>query len=358
MSYIKRYIEERDDTILWLDSYGKQLIEKVSKSIFVQRLSRSIISLIDFLGSDDLYPETLKYIVTNENRIKEVLSVVIEHTNDRNAILAYRYIKNAIVLCTKAEEGLNTENFYEKKIREVEKSKNDLIQQLAALNEREKKEDEKHKAEINNLNMLLDKVNKSLEDLNSQHEQLKKQKDAEDNVKNRIIDSFKLLSDDSKIIEKEKFRLECLYWGYLIVSICLLISFAFLEYELWNNICKITGRTIIWQDYVPFYLPIPVCGGLLWFCIHQMNRAQTSILNLANRLHNVKYLEGLLLAINKLSLSPEEGIVKIQDLLYMVVYKYINNDISEDKEKDKEFTEDINIDKALDILKKAKEILK
>ena len=56
-------------------------------------------------------------------------------------------------------------------------------------------------------------------------------------------------------------------------------------------------------------------------CIYQMNRAQRQLLLIANQLHHITYIEGLLSALGSLSTDITEGANKIRS----VIEQLINN---------------------------------
>lgn len=50
-----------------------------------------------------------------------------------------------------------------------------------------------------------------------------------------------------------------------------------------------------------------------------MNRAQRQLIIIANQLHRIKYIEGLLLAINNLSSDVSEGIATIKNVINNII---------------------------------------
>lgn len=67
------------------------------------------------------------------------------------------------------------------------------------------------------------------------------------------------------------------------------------------------GEYPSWEQYWLMVIPIPVILGLLWGFITQMNRAQRLMVLLAKQIHEVKYTEGLLQALNTLSTDINES---------------------------------------------------
>lgn len=66
-----------------------------------------------------------------------------------------------------------------------------------------------------------------------------------------------------------------------------------------------------WKDFFVLFLPIPLTGGLLWAFITQMNRAQRQLIILANQIHEIEYIEGVLISINSLSVDINDSIKRI-----------------------------------------------
>jgi TRAP-type C4-dicarboxylate transport system substrate-binding protein len=107
---------------------------------------------------------------------------------------------------------------------------------------------------------------------------------------------------------------------------------------------------------MPFYLPIPLCVGLFWVAIFQMNRAQRQLLFLTNQFHHDHYIESLLLVINNISFNALDGAEKIRTIVEKMIEGYIhfgNNvvekHINEEIEKDK-----INLLSLFHLMEKAK----
>ena len=96
-----------------------------------------------------------------------------------------------------------------------------------------------------------------------------------------------------KDIDKEQMRLASLYKLYMWFTIA-----AFSALLIWETIlvCKLYPRLTFddWHPYIPFYLPFPLVGGLLWISIYQMNRAQTHLMALASHMQQLRYKHSLL----------------------------------------------------------------
>ena len=80
-----------------------------------------------------------------------------------------------------------------------------------------------------------------------------------------------------------------------------------------------------WDQYLPMALPVPITLGLLWGFITQMNRAQRQMVVLSNKIHETKYTEGLLQALNTLSVDIGESMSKINDAISRLIDNHLHN---------------------------------
>lgn len=359
MGAVKNYMIERDEAVDWLCTCLKNLedIEYKKYDTRFNRLIKSLINLRDYLDSDDIYIEALRFLDKNKTFINKCIeSFQKEYVSSKTLRLLEHVFISALHLCTKSTVEFNTDNFYDEKIDNAKKEESNLKEKLDLLLSQNSQDQNK----IASLQNRLNHASKTLSELNAQKELLQKQNDAQNNIQRRIQDSFKILSDDSADIEGEKSRLNWLYYGFLFLSILVLSIFFVLEVILWFHILNNLYAYSEWTDYLPFYLPIPLCAGLLWFSVYQMNRAQRQLLQIARQLHNIKYLEGLLLSINNLSLDLNDGLHKIQTLLDRVADRYVQGgDMIDTSKINRTCSEDkVNIDELMNVLKKIKELVK
>lgn len=105
------------------------------------------------------------------------------------------------------------------------------------------------------------------------------------------------------------------YAGFsVLIVICLIVWEAYLIGWKWD---PTYANNIIM--YIPFYLPIPLAGALLWAFIYQMNRCQKQLIFLANRLHTVRYTEGLLKAVCSLTNDVEKNEEKVAKIIDHII---------------------------------------
>ena len=111
-------------------------------------------------------------------------------------------------------------------------------------------------------------------------------------LKKKIEESFSILTCDVNPINVEKERLEKLFHIFKrsMVGVVLFLL-------VWEVVCVWVWIADDWPhsliEYMPFYLPIPLCVGLFWVAIFQMNRAQRQLLFLTNQFHHDHYIESL-----------------------------------------------------------------
>ena len=64
--------------------------------------------------------------------------------------------------------------------------------------------------------------------------------------------------------------------------------------------------------------------ALFWLCIVQKNRASRILLAIDGELFRIKYLEGLLLSINRLSATPVDAVKRINESLDALTTSYLH----------------------------------
>lgn len=93
-----------------------------------------------------------------------------------------------------------------------------------------------------------------------------------------------------------------------------------------------------------------------------MNRAQRQLVVIADKIHHIKYVEGLLLALNSLSLNIDTSALKINETINKIIDNHLNIssniNIEEDNLKKEEGKDSLPIDSIINLLKEAKELTK
>ena len=157
-----------------------------------------------------------------------------------------------------------------------------------------------------------------------------------------------------KPIEDEQKRLNFLYYGYIIGGILSLAALTFSIYFFIQN----RSAFVKWTDCIPFYFTDFFLCGYSLICIFQMNRAQRQLIIIANQLHRIKYIEGLLLAINNLSSDVSEGIATIKNVINNIIQNYLqSNESLTEATLQQEISKDkLSLKEVLNFMKESKEL--
>lgn len=177
---------------------------------------------------------------------------------------------------------------------------------------------------INNLEKLKIASDKEIEELFKERSQQELEEASEKDWSEKIKETFQLLRDCSTDLEKEHVKAETEYHLFLyslaLPSIIMLIWVC----NLYGFIISRQYQIIDWMDFLPFYLPVPILIALFWVLIVQKNRAGKISIALSERLYQIKYLEGLLMTINRLSSNSQDAIETINKSLDKMVNGYLN----------------------------------
>lgn len=197
----------------------------------------------------------------------------------------------------------------------------DLMSEISSASLREGTSNEK----LSILQQQLEKQREKVMWLQHDLDEAKNEDNKEKEWNSKIKDAFNNLNDITQYYESEKLKVICEWWGWMIIIILDIIVFSgwcwYFISLLINNEYKIEG--II--DLIPLYLPF-VCGvALMWAAIVQKNRANRLSIALTAKIFNIHYLEQLLLMVNTLAPSTNNGIVVISKSVQYVLKHYIEN---------------------------------
>ncbi len=349
---INNYYQERDKIISLL----QEGVEYIPQTGYRTGVHMRVGILCKKLVSDDmLYINTINKAISLENRI---ISDITNLKDDkvlekRPYILDFSDATSEIYRVFRPENKgettiLNTEDFYSANISELQKREKLLVEEVATL----KKKNQMYAGKEKEIEDIKIQIQQSIEE----KEELKKKLDAQENVKNSISKAFIELKKHITPLMHEKKRLNWMFYVYAILSICvlgMLLYFEFSYLSKWEGAEK-------WIDYLPYYIPVPIVGGLLWIFIYQMNRAQRQLLQLANVLYHIDYVEGLLLAINSINADVNSASEKISHVLDQMIKNYmlVPESLSE-KTIDAEISKDsINLHTFIDLAKEIKDVIK
>lgn len=202
----------------------------------------------------------------------------------------------------------------------------ELVKTQNKLNEKEKelREALEKKKELEVTRRELTEQQKLVAQYKAEQQKAKEKESAIENWKVKIKTAFGVLNDPINRLVEEHKRLEWLYNVYKWSSAVLVIFLIMIEIAIYIKIvCSDAYPT--WDQYLPMALPVPITLGLLWGFITQMNRAQRQMVVLSNKIHETKYTEGLLQALNTLSVDIGESMSKINDAISRLIDNHLHN---------------------------------
>lgn len=228
----------------------------------------------------------------------------------------------------------NDDYFYQEKIRELEIQKKEIEDTINNI------ENVKNQEIDNQRELLTQKENELKIAINqiSEFEKELEEKKKQDNInilwKSKIINAFESLKLTLIPIRKEYSRLNNMYWIYVSLMTFIFVLIIFLEIIIFFKLTEVKGFPS-WQNYIPAITPIPILGALLWAFIIQLNRTQRQLLMISRYIHEIEYVEGILISINTLSPDINISITRINNALDKILDNHLiqNSDQSIFKEK-------------------------
>lgn len=215
----------------------------------------------------------------------------------------------------------NSEKYYIEQINDIQSQKNELEKALEAIQKEKRNiqgksqaEKELHEKRIQDKELQLQIANQQILSYQSELEEKKKQENAILEWNTKIKTTFKELSVYLSPIKNEHDRLKKLYWAYLVLTVIVIVFIAVLGIVICSKFHKIETFPE-WKDYLVLMLPIPVTGALLWAFISQLNRAQRQLVILAKHIHEIEYIEGLLLSLNSLSIDINDSMKRVNSAI-------------------------------------------
>ena len=207
----------------------------------------------------------------------------------------------------------NSVEFYEEEIKRLNEEKKNLEKQLALCHG----DTSSHNTKDVLLEKQLNDAKKRILEL-EQEKTLKKQNvDAEKEWSNKITEAFKDLETKLDPIKKERVRLNYMYYASVLLIAVALGLLVVIEYNIFNHFISVEVKSLL--DYLPYCSPIPFIGIILWIAIYQMNKSQRQLFVLAEQIHNIKYVEGLLLALNKLAPDISNSVYRLNKSIDKII---------------------------------------
>ncbi len=233
---------------------------------------------------------------------------------------------------------------------------------ISAQLEEEKSKPQPNQEIIRNLEKLKEASDIEIETLHQEKGVQEIEEASERDWNEKIREAFTYLHDSSCDIQDEKKKVDLEYhfflYSLIIPAIILLIWLC----KLYGFIMSLQNPINNWMCFLPYYLPVPIFIAIFWIFIVQKNRANKLSIALSERLYQIKYFEGLLMTINRLSSNSQEAISRINQSLDTVVKAFVSKIVKdsidesrvEELEK-KEMSQDVSfkiIEKLTDIIKK------
>tara|TARA_R110002049_G_C9057927_1_gene554015 strand:+ start:77 stop:1135 length:1059 start_codon:yes stop_codon:yes gene_type:complete len=351
MGLTKRMYEEIEDLKEKLYILKEILLNSEFSNIRKDRAIETISVLLDSINHNKtraIINEYLGSLFDEINNIEENYS----DSDLSNIIHTLEYLRNRLNMSElHRNNSINSEEYYSKKINELESRETEL-RQFLEYNQNETEEQRRLALETKEqLKVIENELNKKKKEL----ELKEKQEDAKNDWEQKINETFDNLKEYLKPIENEHKRLNILYYAYAILCILTLILIVTCEITLLYKISKSAELPKL-NEYLIILLPLPIAGALMWGFIFQMNRAQRQLIAISNNIHSIKYIQGLLLSINNLSLDINDGITRVNSALDKIISNHLNRkvisnevDLISEEGKDK-----IDIDNILKIISSVK----
>lgn len=347
MGITKRMLEEIEDMKSMLFDLQRLLIDFKGVDIIEKEGAIEIINtLIDNVRNHNIREQIKEYLYPYYKELNKNSDKANFRFSDLIMILTY--LNNRIIIPdSNSNSSINSEEYYSKKINELEQRETEL-KEFLTYNQNETEEQRKVALETKEkLKIIENELNQKKKEL----ELKEKQEDAKNDWEQKINETFKNLKEYLNPIENEHKRLNILYYTYAFLCIITLALIIICESTLLYKISSSDGLPKI-NEYIIVLLPLPIAGALMWGFIFQMNRAQRQLIVISNNIHSIKYIQGLLLSINNLSLDINDGIKRVNNALDKIISNHLNskqitNEIDLISEENKDKSE---IDKILKII--------
>lgn len=273
-----------------------------------------LICLLEELISNNVSSENKQKIISLNSYISAVLDKKELQEIDLERILDI--LKEILLQINTKESNYNTENFYRDEITRLNKQ----LQYYQTKIDSFKQEDD----EKNNLKEKFNIAQERIIQYEQEIEQSRKREDAINNWKTKITKAFQDLRGPINRLQKEHDRLKVLYKIYGFTSIALVLFLIATEIIVCHKINNSISYPA-WEQYWTMILPVPVAIGLLWGFITQMNRSQRQMVVLARQIYEIEYIEGLLQALNTLSIDIAESMSKINEAISRLIDNHLRN---------------------------------
>lgn len=344
-----------------------QLIDLRDRIHSLDNNSMDSIELISDILNDDIryvYSELLSIQELIESKIEPLSNSTISKLKNLTKTLQSEIRKINVQLNNyfhKTKNIYNSERYYDEQIKDLLIQKGELesyLRQQKDIQGKTQEEIAENKRIIKEKEIDLLKANELIKQYQAELEEKKKSENAIIEWNSKIKLTFEELTKCLSPIKHEHTRLNRLFWIYSILTSLVVIVIVSLETYIF---CKLHNSVVFpeWKNYVAAITPIPVFGGLLWAFIIQLNRTQRQLLVLAKHIHEIKYIEGLLLSMNSLSLDINDSTKRVNKAIDQLLENHLNgkintNTLTEEQVINEEKKDLVPIDIVLKLLKDSK----
>jgi hypothetical protein len=336
----------------------------------IRILDNNSMDNIDFISN--LFNEEIHFIYSELSELHNSIDSHIEPSDSNKIIkltkvlqLAINRIKSQLNHYVHKNKNIyNSENYYNEQIRELENQKNKLQEYLLHQKDIEGKSQEEiaeNKRIIKEKEISLIKAKEQIKLYQQELEEKKKSENAIIEWNSKIKLTFEELTICLSPVKDEHTRLNRMFWVFSSLIFLLFLIIISLEIYVF---CKLHNSTEFpeWKNYFAAITPIPIFGGLLWAFIIQLNRTQRQLLILAKHIHEIKYIEGLLLSINSLSLNISDSTERVNNAISRLLENHLNrnstsSEITEHSVITEENKDSVPIDLVLKLLKETKGLI-
>lgn len=219
------------------------------------------------------------------------------------------------------QERMIANDSINQKLDSLRKRLDKLQKRLIALGTSKEPNVEKLKKEYQS---SINDINEQIEELEATSNKHEEGQEIELRWSTRIKESFEILNEKTRslVVQKYLSRGEWIFW--IVMILVALVLFVIWCFWFENHISvESTIKIDNYYTLFPKIMPLPIFIGLLWVFVVQKNKARRIEITISTMLFNIKYLEGLLMMVQKLSKNNDNAIEHINDFLQDIVHQYI-----------------------------------
>lgn len=325
MGQVKKLMMEYDDVLNNLHDFRDTLNKYAEDSEYELAIGRIIHNIFRV---EDLLEECRNKYNTNaltlvSDTISKSNGFLIAGLNDENLDNIRRcWTRCRLRILNESARSnivsLNSPAYYEQEIHA-------LNARLEALTDELKQQTSMHEEEVASKESEMRELEEQIAQFRKKEEHVKQIDDAKSTWKKAIEASFEILDGDIQPVKEEKKRLKCLYWAYCVLSVLMLgilVSSEIITIKKLNLYDGIPS----FKEYLSLIVPIPIALALLFVFMTQINRAQRQMVSISKYIHDIKYIEGILLAINNLSVDIDDSMKRINNALDKLLDRHLKGE--------------------------------